>query len=124
MQPLGVLPRQAARHELGDALAGRQVRILRQVGGAGAGLQEGFAGIERLLAGQGFQQGRLAARVAADQTGLVAAAQRYVKALEERSPAEAERGVPQGGKGTGRGHDPSTYFQNRVVRDGLAKFSG
>src|SRR3546814_2594862 len=74
-------------------------RVLRQVGDAGARLQEALAPVEILQPGDHLQQGRLAGAVAADQAGALAARQGQRQAAEQRRGAEGEAGILQGDEG-------------------------
>lgn len=64
---------QAGKHNLAQRGVTGKVRILRHIGNLDAGLNKDFAGIGFNVAGNYFQQRRLAAAVAADQRDFVAA---------------------------------------------------
>ncbi len=81
-----------ARHVIRDGAARGEARALRQIADLQARLHEALAGIEIELAGQGLQDGGLAAAIGADQADALALTQPERDPGEERPAAERDSG--------------------------------
>jgi len=81
--------------------SGRKYRFLRQISEAGSRLQKSLARIEVDRSRQGAKQRRLAAAIAPDQAGALAAAQRGRNKAERRLATERDGRVAQGEDGGG-----------------------
>ncbi len=87
---------QTEQDQIGERRGRRQHRLLWQIGGGHARLDEHLAAVEFGVAGQHAQQGRLAGAVAAHQTDAIAARQHRVQPGEQFLLADAQPCVLQG----------------------------
>jgi hypothetical protein len=109
MLAMGVvgIRRQALRDEGRGGEGGIEDRFLRHVGGPRAWLLKALAGVDLRQSRQSAQQRRLAAAIATDQAGAIAARQRRGHAGERRPPADGDACVAYGEEGRG-GHGRGT----------------
>ncbi len=84
---------QPSSHGVEHAAGASEVRLLRDVGEAAAGLTPDFAVVERLQTRQRLHQARLALAVAADQRDFFAGFENQFGAVEQGDVAIGEMGI-------------------------------